>query len=379
MRRTLPLVLAALAFAIIAIVWIVSDRRASERVYDRYSTSNTSDEGLSLAYGYLGKQRKVAQMTRPLGREPIERNATLFRLTDALEVSNDAEDVEEEDEAGPAKRRPRGLLNDAEEAFVRAGGRIVLAVTTGLLPSGIVKELKASKVFPVWPAVNAFELYENSGGYTRLPPRMHALFTSGEYVIVARQRIGDGELYLLSAPESLKNDAIRRNLALLEALAGERRPVYFDEVLHGIVSGDGALELMKEWNLGPLLAMLALVALLVFWRAGKRIGHADDEYRETRSEAIDLVRSLGALYQEVTHPSEALLLYHDALTRTVAHTTGLRGDALHKRIDELTGGARTLEAINEAFRKIESHSGRGSKSQSRRVSEAQRAAATKPL
>ena len=378
MRRTLPLVLSALAFAVIAIVWIVSDRRASQRVYDRYSTSNTSDEGLSLAYGYLGKQRKVAQMTRPFGREPIERNATLFRLADSLQVFFDVDALEDE-EVGPPKPGPRRLLNDAEEAFMRAGGRIVLAVTTGALPSGVVKELKATKVFPVWPAVNAFELYENSGGYTWLPPRMHALFIAGDYVIVARQRVGDGEWYLLSAPEALKNDVIQHNLALLEGLAGERRPVYFDEVIHGIVSGDGALELMKEWNLGPFLAMLALAAALVFWRAGKRIGHADDEYRETRSEAVDLVRSLGALYQEVTPESEALLLYHDALTRTVAHTTGVRGDALHKRIDELTGGKRTLQAINEGFRTLESHGRRGSETQSRRVSESPREAATKPL
>ncbi len=361
LKRTLPLVLAGLAFATIAIVWIVSDRRASQRVYDDYSTSNTSSSGLSLAYGYLGKQRKVAQMTRPFGRELIERNATLFRLADRLPLSFDPEDLEEKQARATKPRTPR-LLDEDEEAFVRAGGRIVLAVTEGGLPSAVVKAHLAQKVFPIWPAVNSFKLYENSGGYVSLLPRMHALFVAGEQVIVARQRIGTGELYLLSAPEALKNDVVKDNLALLEGLAGERRPVCFDEVMHGIVSGDGALELMKEWNLGPLLGMLGLVALLAFWRAGKRIGYPDDDHRETRSEAVDLVRSLGALYQEVTTESQALTLYHDALTRTVAHTTGLRGEALHNRVDELTGGARTMDAINEGFRRLESHSRTGSQS-----------------
>jgi hypothetical protein len=329
---------ALLAFALFGILWIVSDRRASERVYDRYSTANTSDDGLSLAYGYLAKQRKVGTLTKTFGRQPLERNATVFRLVDGLDRS-------------PTPR----LLNDAEEAFVRSGGRIVLAVTDGALPSDVVEVKKATKVFPIWPGVDGFELYPNSGGYTSLYPRMHALFAGGTQVIIARERIGGGELYLLSAPEALRNGHLQTNLALLEALAGARRPVYFDEVIHGIVSGDGALELMKEWNLGPFLLLLGVTAALVFWRAGRRIGAADDDYRETRSEAVDLVRSLGALYHDVTSESQALALYHDSLTRTIAHTTGLRGDALHKRVDELTGGGRTLEAINNAFSKTESH------------------------
>jgi hypothetical protein len=140
-------------------------------------------------------------------------------------------------------------------------------------------------------------------------------------------------------------------------------------VIHGIVSDDGALALMKEWNLGPFLLLLGLAATLVFWRAGKRIGHADDDHRETRSDAVDLVRSLGALYKDVTTETQALALYHDSLTRTVAHTSGLRGDALHKRVEELTGGGRTLDAINEGFSKIESQSLRVSKSQRKQRAE----------
>ena len=63
MRRTWPLIVALLAFAAFGILWIVSDRRASQRVYDKYSTANTSPSGLSLAYGYLSKERKVGTLT----------------------------------------------------------------------------------------------------------------------------------------------------------------------------------------------------------------------------------------------------------------------------------------------------------------------------
>lgn len=350
----MPLVAALLAFALFGILWIVSDRRASQRVYDEYSTANTSGSGLSLAYAYLGKQRKVGTLTKRFGRQPVERNATVFRVADNLPLSFDPEVLGKR--SGPPKPPVGRPLSDNEEAFVRDGGRIVLAVTDGVLPSAVVQVQKATKVFPIWPGVDGFKLFRNSGGYSSLRPRMHALFTSGTEVIVARERIGSGELFLLSAPEALRNSQLKANLGLLEALAGEGRPVYFDEVIHGIVSGDGALELMKEWNLGPFLLLLALTAALVFWRGGRRIGPADEDYRETRSEGVDLIRSLGALYKDVMTEPQALALYNDALTRTVAHTTGLRGDALHKRVEELTGGRRTLDAINEAFSKTESHS-----------------------
>jgi hypothetical protein len=208
---------------------------------------------------------------------------------------------------------------------------------------------------------------------------MLPLFIAGTHVVLARERIGNGELIVLSAPELLRNDNLMRNLALLTALAGDGRPVYFDEVLHGITRGDGALSLMKEWNLGPFLLMLAAAAMLVFWRGARRVGPAEDDARETRSDAVDLVRSLGALYHEVTSDTEAIALYYDALTRAVAHSSGLRGEALRKRVDELTGNlvptqgaarmprvtfARQLHAINHGFERV-------SQPESRKVAKSQ--------
>jgi hypothetical protein len=378
-KRAFPLVLAVVAFAALSILWIVTDRRAAKRVFDNYSSASTSENGLSLASGYLAKHRKVAMLTRPLGREPLERDAVVFRIADELPRFFDLEDLEK-DQIGPPRPKRLPLLTDRDEAFVRGGGRIVVAAHEGALDAMTIKERVARKVLPVWPAVGDFPLEEASHAFLNLRPRMLPLFVAGERVILARERIGNGELFVLSAPELLRNDRLMRNLALLTALAGERRPVYFDEVLHGITSDDGALALMKEWRLGPFLLMLAAAALLVFWRGARRVGPAEDDARETRSDAVDLVRSLGALYHEVTSDSEAIALYYDALTRAVAHSSGLRGDALHKRIDDLTGGlvppqgaarmpvrvfAKQLEAINHGFERV-------SESQSLRVAKKKR-------
>ena len=80
-----------------------------------------------------------------------------------------------------------------------------------------------------------------------------------------------------------------------------------------------------------------------------RVGPAEDDFRETRSDAIDLVGSLGALYERTTTEEQALALYRDSLTRTVAMQTGLRGEQLQKRVNDLTHGGSDLAAINKAF------------------------------
>jgi hypothetical protein len=360
------LVIVVMAFAFTAVLWIITDRRAAQRVYDEYSTANTSEKGLSLAAGYLGKERKVASLTRPLGRQPIESNAVVFRVTKELPVYFDPSDLEGK-EVGPPKPRRRPLLNDRDEAFVSGGGRLVLAARHGMLESVQLENgAVARKVLPVWPAVGHLALSNGTNAFLSPRARMVPIFVVDRHVMLARERIGRGELFVLSAPDLLRNDALMRNLALLAALAGHKRPVYFDEVMHGITTGDGALSLMQEWNLGLFLLMLAIAAVLLFWREGKRVGPADDEVRETRSEAVDLVQSLGALYHDVTSDADAIALYYDALTRSVAHSSGLRGDALRKRVEDLTGGlapprgggamprvtfARHLNAINQGFEK----------------------------
>ncbi|HEY0371082.1 MAG TPA: hypothetical protein VGD79_03735 [Thermoanaerobaculia bacterium] len=349
MRRALPLLLAIAAFFAIGILWIISDPRATERVFDDFSSANTSDTGLSQAYAYL----EAKMLTRPLGREPIEKNAVVFRLTHELPLFFDPEDLDDK-QVGPPRPKEKPLLSDAEDAFVRHGGRIIIGTHMGALPSTTPSGKKAVKVFPIWPGVDTLEVPETTSAFMELRPRMHAVFVAGDRVIVAHEGIGEGDLYLVSWPEVFQNKQLAsvHHLALLVALAG-KRPVYFDEVLHGIMSGDGAVEIMKQWNLGAFLVMLCVIALLIFWRSGRRVGPPEDEHKEMRSDAIDLVRSLAALYRDVTKKHEALDLYYDSLTRTVAHTSGLRGDPLRKRVDDLTGGRRTMDAINEGFQKLQ--------------------------
>jgi len=362
-RHALPLLLAVAAFFIAGAIWINSSRVASH-TFEAGSALNTSPEGTSLAYAYLGHRGMVNLLTTSFRGAGVPRNAVIFRL----DVDDDDSSIDDDEDPSDKKTRlktPPPLIMPAEEEFVRGGGRLVIAGLSSI-PTRNVAGKTASKVFPLWPGVDTLSLPETVGFAPRSLPRgMHTIFASNGESVVARQIIGGGDVVVISVPEMFENQHIAagHHLALLTALA-ERRPVYFDEYAHGVASDDGALALMTEWLLGPLLILLGIAALFTFWRNARRLGPPDAEERDTRSDAIDLVASLGALYARSMSNSDAIALYRAALERTVAAQSGLRGDALHKRVADLTHGLvpgadekhafdRQLNVINDAFRTLE--------------------------
>jgi hypothetical protein len=367
MRRALPLILAIAAFFIAGLIWISSN--VAGHAFPARSALNTSPQGCSLAFAYLSRHGMANMLTTPMRDGAVPANAIVFRID-----SFDAEDFRGEDDE-PDDKRPKTapfFLATADEEFVRKGGRLVLA--NGYLGGGLEMREDAGKaavkVFPLWPGIETISIPEPHGVAPRSMPRaMHTIFAGNGEAVVARQPIGAGDAVIISAPEIFENEhlAADHHLALLIALADTRRPVYFDEYAHGIASDDGALALMTEWRLGPLLVLAGIAALFTFWRNAWRIGPADAEERDTRSDAIDLVASLGALYDRSMTNGDAIALYRAALERTVAAQSGLRGDALHRRVADLTQGLtpatgekiaahafdRHLQTINDAFRTLE--------------------------
>lgn len=371
MRRALPLLLAIAAFFAGAVIWIGSDRSVGERAFDEFSVENTSPTGLSIAFRYLQRTgHRVFRLDGPLHAKAVPSNAVLIR---AGVLTDPSFDDEEEDvkKKGKVKVIVTPLLTPAEDQWVRGGGRLILGSPASFGPLQFRGEKKptATKVFPLpTSAVWITAPKPRSIDPKTLPARMHSLFTVGGSPAIVRERIGAGDVIVIAIPELLQNESIRWSGAvpLLQALAPANRPLYFDESIHGFDANDGAMTLMKEWALGPFLGLLAIAALLYFWRQSKRIGPAEDDARETRSDAVDLVHSLGALYRESMTDEEALASYRDVLVRTVAAQSGLAGEALNRRVSELTqhdttaGGGRRmrtagfkrhLDVLNEAFRK----------------------------
>ena len=346
MKRTLMFAVPiALYFAAVAL-WVGGDKRVSKHAFDEFSASSTAPKGVSLAAKYLARDgRRVDALTLALNDRNVAPGAVVFRIGPQAQVDFRTE-LEEMREKKTKAKKPRThyvtpLLNDEEEAWVRAGGRLVVAAEGhyGSLDVSDAPARVAKKVFPLWPGLDTLDLPAARAVGGEALRNGHAVYVAGEAPVVARIADGAGDVIVFGAPEALDNEHIARNLPFLVALTGDARRVYFDETIHGMSTGEGALALMKEWRLGPFLLLLLILAATIFWRGGTRVGVPDDEFRDTRSDAIDLVASLGALYDRSMTKGEALAAYQRELTRAVAATSGLRGEALHKRVSDLTGGA----------------------------------------
>jgi hypothetical protein len=363
----------ALYFAV-ALLWIGGDRRVAKHAFDEFSASNTGPKGASLASKYLARSgRRVDALTLALNGRNVAPGAVVFRLgPQAIErFRAELDDLDEEKKGKKPKPRRHyvtPLLSDEEEAWVREGGRLVLASEAryGSLDVDDVQAKAAKKVFPLWPGLETIDFPTSRAVSGEALRNAHAVYVAQDKAVVARIADGAGDVIVFGAPEALDNEHLAKNLPFLVALSGGARRVYFDETIHGMGTGDGALSLMKEWRLGPFLLLLLIVAAVVVWRGGTRVGVPDDEFTDTRSDAIDLVGSLGALYERSMSKAQALAAYHRELTRAVAASSGLRGDALRKRVDDLTGAQdpalqhqitdeefqRMLTSLNAAFARL---------------------------
>lgn len=409
MKRSWPLLLGIAVYAIAVIVWLATDKHVPQKAFDEYSSENTSEKGLSLARRYLAATgHPVALLERPIDARFLPRNGVVLRAGNFVSYFDFLRDFEDERESrddddktkkddDKAKKNPKKdpkkdpkkaakknesafkvkraratpLLDEEEEEWVRGGGRLVLAATHnygGVDLRGSTKG-RAMKVFPIWRGIDVIDEPEpRTLVGDAILRNTHTLYTIGDAPAIARLAIGAGDVILLPAPELFANQYVGRNLPLLSALAGEHRPVLFDELAHGQRADDGVLPLMKDWNLGPFLLLGLLAFAVALWRHSVSIGPPEDDFRDTRSEAVDLVDSLGKLYAQSMTNGDAIVLYHQALTRSVAAQSGLRGDPLHKRVNDLTTWTRvpgkgeklddetfqrSMNKLNEAFARIE--------------------------
>jgi hypothetical protein len=311
------------------------------------SVFNETSTGLSLAHRYLGgRARTLSRRLEPQATEP---EAAVLRFRPRHE--------------GHERKGPPSMLTPGERDWVMAGGRLVLALDADFGPLRVPASGAAApaKVFPVWPGVSRFEARTARVLGGGLPAGTRTLVARGRDPFIAVWRHGRGEVVFLASPESLENGGLARadHLALLEALAAGRSAVYFDEYAHGLREDLDALDLLARWGFGPTLLALALLAGTVFWRERVRVGAPDADRREAPADAVDLLDSLAQLYDRALGGQESLRLYQQHLSRAVAHETGLRGDALAARVQDMTGGAgtapvfsRALQALNDGYRRL---------------------------
>ena len=373
--RALAPWLGVLAFFAGALVVLLSGIHRAEDTFPRASVFNESPHGLSLAYRYLrdraerpgGAKGRVEVLARRIGLEQLPADAVVFRIRPTRRPMGRSRD---EEHTSP-------LLSPAELEWVSRGGRLVLGVPSAYGPlhaTAAPNPRAVRKVSPIWPGVRTLLPAEEIRALSGMPAdEAHAVFASGSSPVLSRLPLGKGEAFLFSLPELFENGPLPRadHLGLLVALAGEGRPVFFDEWAQGLGRAEGLLDLMLEWGFGPAFNACALALALWVWRGRMRLGPADPDPPEGRSEAVDLVDSLAQLYDRALTRREAVRLQRESFDRAVGAHTGLKGPALARRAGELLrreapdlgAGAeippseflRSMNAVNQGYRRLYEH------------------------
>ncbi len=373
--RALPAALAAAIFLAGGFFVLSAGGRRSDAGFEPGSVFNETPAGASTALHYLRARRAggAGILSRRVAAQALPSDAVLFRLRPRR--TSFAASMEEKT-SRPPRPKPRPLLTPAEEAWLRGGGRLVLALDEDYGPLQLPPARSRAalrKTFPLWPGVTALEpaapLRELTGPAA---DEAHAVFTSGPARVLSRLTLGRGEVVLLAAPELLENDRLARadHLKLLEALAPEGRPVLFDEWAHGLGHDEGLFRLLLAWGFGPALAIGTLAFALALWRGRARLGPPQEDALDARSEAVDLVDSLSQLYDRALSRREAASLQLEGFARAVALRTGLRGATLERRVRELLAGpppppatseiparelTRRIALVNAGYRRLEEH------------------------
>ena len=369
------------AFVIAVAAWIggvvlffINDRRAAAEIDLPKTSWDVSEGGYSLLSAYLDERHGGRVLTTRVTESLVPEDAVVFRLSPSFESFRPAWLDAIEGEKDKEVARPADFLSAAEAAWIERGGRLVLGIEApyaSIDVHRITDPVVVRRTSPRWRGVDTVDPVRPGRLSGKPLDRAVTRFAANEFPAVSTIAIGKGEVVIVSSPDIFENGRLGKgdHLALVEHLVAGRTGVYFDEYIHGVQDEAGVFALLaRDWKLGPAMVLLALAALTAFFRRVRSLGRPDREPSETRSEAVDLVESLGSFYDSAVSDAEALDLYYRSLIRATAMKTGAHGDLLRAKIRELSGGRdlrsprvgrmtsesfkKRLTAINEAFRRL---------------------------
>ncbi|MDQ3987110.1 MAG: DUF4350 domain-containing protein [Actinomycetota bacterium] len=163
--------------------------------------------------------------------------------------------------------------------------------------------------------------FSNSG--SALP-----LIGEGDRSVVALQRLGDGDIYLLADTSWLQNRLLdaKDNAALGVALAGENtRNVLFAESVHGFGGQTGFAAIPSNWKWA--LAGLLLAALVLVAAKAKRLGPPEQTGPIMAPARRLYVESMAGILARSRDPVGAFEPLRAAVNRALREAKGLPGDA----------------------------------------------------
>ena len=246
-------------------LYLVEKDAATGSGYPEYSSFRADPQGAKVLYESLGRtagltvSRNYRELTQWKGA-----GATLVVLG-IPEYSLLHEQKAEFEQWERRAKSNRVVLaakpSSGEIDFTEARRKSVMASRWGL-------ELgKTSGKSPEWRRV-----FEKSEGWTAL------LNYRGKPVLVERM-FGAGSVVVASDSRFFANEALadQPDAAILAQVVGANARVEFDESHFGITETGGVMALARKYRLQGLIAGLALLAALFFWKTGVRFPvHAEE-------------------------------------------------------------------------------------------------------
>jgi hypothetical protein len=233
--------------------------------------------------------------------------------------------------------------NEAGEAlqFVVEGGRLVIGGDT---PGRYLRSLRDRP--PEWEPGGPTDWRGSVAPYTGLSIATDgdghwdamgtatAVVGASERALLARERVGRGEVLYLADVSPLTNDllATRDNAAFGLQLAGDDgRPVIFAEGVHGYGARRGLGAIPQQWKL--TLGGIAIAALVMMWARARRLGPAEDAERPLPPPRRAYVDALAITLERTHDPNDATAAVRDEVRARVAQRAGIAPDASPADLD----------------------------------------------
>lgn len=267
---------------------------------------------------------------------------------------------------------------DALVAWVRRGGRLVVADPTSLLTppvaDGAVGAVEGDCPFAPLEPVEVIDV-----GVSRtyeLPAGASGCFTAGSgRPVVVVEDVGQGTTISVGGPDLFTNDLLDdadNAVFVAGLLAGPGRRVAF--VRPGLAGGGdaGLVDLVGTPVRAGLAQLLVAFVVVVAWRS-RRLGRPVEEPQPVHIEGSELTRALGRLLAANRRPDRAAAILRDrarrdlsaplgidldasvaTVTAAIATGTELTDDEIHRAVagpvdgdDDLVDVARLLVRIRE--------------------------------
>ncbi len=257
------------------------------------------------------------------------------------------------------------------DRWVRAGGTLVYADDS--LNSRLALAFDLHRGRPAaaigTPATPAFagvrRLTDDSyaAPYRATPAQAILFRSSGGEAFVLEEKLGQGRVIAVAAPEVLCNgwlqsaDNGRFAADLLSLTPG---PVAFDEYHHGLAASAAG----GDWTSGPLGIGLIWAVLAIFFGLllrGRAFGPRIPTGRPFGRSAAEYAGAVGHLLRQAGGRGVALRILSEATRRSLAARLGLAADVPLARLDEVM--ARRAPEVAESYREAEAEAAAGDRSE----------------